>query len=554
MLRYIILISFITHFSLSQDSGQLRDSIIKYKHINPSLALEFGLEFNDLILNRKPDIEIQQVLGAMGEILSTMGLHATALDYLNRSIKIYETLPQKERKFPEIGQPPGVLLVIGNIYFSNREYDKADKIFTQTISLYEKISDQEAKFFGINTAKSNRALIQQIKGNYNAAEKIFRDVYERRKEYGKVEDILYSMNNILTVLLLKNETLSAQDILVSSENIYQEEIQSGNNNLILKRNMGYEYFSFAAFMQSKKQFKKAIFYLNKSKKFLKDFPTDNVQIGSRLAECYLGLNKLVEAENIAIKNLEFKNLIEKEKRYNYKVLEKIYKRKGLNSKLLDVKDSLILMTSGLTSIKTLKTLNNLETEIQLASSARLLNESKIKYNTYLYILIICSIILFFSLVTIRINFNLQKEKARHMSEELDEKNRELVSKANFILQRNEYLKKIKTKLESSDSSIDSLQSASYELNSVINSEKIYKDFDNMFVNVYPEFYKKLGEINSFTPTDLRLASFLKMNHTNNEIAIITGVSMRTIESQRYRLSKKLNLEKDQSLNSFLLSI
>ena len=554
MLRYIILISFITHFSLSQDSGQLRDSIIKYKHINPSLALEFGLEFNDLILNRKPDIEIQQVLGAMGEILSTMGLHATALDYLNRSIKIYETLPEKERKFPEIGQPPGVLLVIGNIYFSNREYDKADKIFTQTISLYEKISDQEAKFFGINTAKSNRALIQQIKGNYNAAEKIFRDVYERRKEYGKVEDILYSMNNILTVLLLKNETLSAQDILVSSENIYQEEIQSGNNNLILKRNMGYEYFSFAAFMQSKKQFKKAIFYLNKSKTFLIDFPTDNVQIGSRLAECYLGLNKLVEAENIAIKNLEFKNLIEKEKRYNYKVLEKIYKRKGLNSKLLDVKDSLILMTSGLTSIKTLKTLNNLETEIQLASSARLLNESKIKYNTYLYILIICSIILFFSLVTIRINFNLQKEKARHMSEELDEKNRELVSKANFILQRNEYLKKIKTKLESSDSSIDSLQSASYELNSVINSEKIYKDFDNMFVNVYPEFYKKLGEINSFTPTDLRLASFLKMNHTNNEIAIITGVSMRTIESQRYRLSKKLNLEKDQSLNSFLLSI
>jgi len=554
VLRYIILISFITHFSLSQDSGQLRDSIIKYKHINPSLALEFGLEFNDLILNRKPDIEIQQVLGAMGEILSTMGLHATALDYLNRSIKIYETLPEKERKFPEIGQPPGVLLVIGNIYFSNREYDKADEIFTQTISLYEKISDQEAKFFGINTAKSNRALIQQIKGNYNAAEKIFRDVYERRKEYGKVEDILYSMNNILTVLLLKNETLSAQDILVSSENIYQEEIQSGNNNLILKRNMGYEYFSFAAFMQSKKQFKKAIFYLNKSKTFLKDFPTDNVQIGSRLAECYLGLNKLVEAENIAIKNLEFKNLIEKEKRYNYKVLEKIYKRKGLNSKLLDVKDSLILMTSGLTSIKTLKTLNNLETEIQLASSARLLNESKIKYNTYLYILIICSIILFFSLVTIRINFNLQKEKARHMSEELDEKNRELVSKANFILQRNEYLKKIKTKLESSDSSIDSLQSASYELNSVINSEKIYKDFDNMFVNVYPEFYKKLGEINSFTPTDLRLASFLKMNHTNNEIAIITGVSMRTIESQRYRLSKKLNLEKDQSLNSFLLSI
>jgi DNA-binding CsgD family transcriptional regulator len=45
-----------------------------------------------------------------------------------------------------------------------------------------------------------------------------------------------------------------------------------------------------------------------------------------------------------------------------------------------------------------------------------------------------------------------------------------------------------------------------------------------------------------------------MNHTISEIAIFTGVSSRTVESQRYRLSKKLNIEKDQSLNSFLMSI
>ena len=76
----------------------------------------------------------------------------------------------------------------------------------------------------------------------------------------------------------------------------------------------------------------------------------------------------------------------------------------------------------------------------------------------------------------------------------------------------------------------------------------------MFVNVYPDFYAKLNNITKLTSTDLRLASYIKMNHTNSEIAIISGVSTRTIESQRYRLSKKLNLEKDQSLNSFLLSI
>ena len=76
----------------------------------------------------------------------------------------------------------------------------------------------------------------------------------------------------------------------------------------------------------------------------------------------------------------------------------------------------------------------------------------------------------------------------------------------------------------------------------------------MFVNVYPEFYTKLNQIAELSTTDLRLASLIKMNHNNNEIAIISGVSLRTIESQRYRLSKKLKLKKNQSLNSLLLAI
>jgi DNA-binding CsgD family transcriptional regulator len=42
-----------------------------------------------------------------------------------------------------------------------------------------------------------------------------------------------------------------------------------------------------------------------------------------------------------------------------------------------------------------------------------------------------------------------------------------------------------------------------------------------------------------------------MNHSNNEIARISGISIRTVESQRYRLSKKLNISADEDLNSFI---
>ena len=557
----LLLILLISNFSLSQNSDQVFDSIIKYKQQRPSLALEYGFEYSKITFDRKPDLETVQFNGAMGEILSFLGFDATALEYLTRAIKLHETLPADNRKFPEINELPGVLLIIGNIYFKNQQYDKADEIFSHTISLYEKIKDEEAKFFGINTAMSNRALIKEVKKDYTGAEKIHLEVLERRKEYGKVVDIIYSMNSISSILLIKNETVEAKKMLDSAQNFYIKEIENGNNNPILNRNMGYGFFSFGYIMQYKKEFEKAIIYLNKSKTYLKDFPSDLAAIGSRLAECNLGLNNIEEAEKIAIKNLQFKNLNEQEKTYNYRVLEKIYKRKKMDKKLLMVKDSLILMATGFSKIKTTKSLNNFETEIKLANSLRELNESKIKHNTYLYISIICFIILISAIFGIRINYNLQKEVASRLeaekkliSSELSQKNRELVSKTNFILQRNEYLKKIQGKLDSDQFNTDETKSVAFNLNSVISSEKLYKDFDKMFVNVYPNFYLELNKVAKLSTTDLRLASLIKMNHNNNEIAIISGVSLRTIESQRYRLSKKLKLKKNQSLNSLLLAI
>lgn len=547
-------------FSYSQEKINHLDSINKYKHRKPGLALEFGLEYNNLNQNRNPDTQTQEVFSAIGEILFKMGLHANALDYLKRSIKIYQSLPESQRKFPEVDQPPGVLLNIGNIYYAYGEYEKADELFKQTISIYEKISDQQAKFFGINTAMSNRGLILQVNEQYDKAENIYRDVYQRRKKYGKTEDILYSMNDILRVLLLKNEIQKAQNILTSAKNLYKKEIESGNDNPVLKRNMGYGYFVFGAHYQSKKELEKAIFYLEKSKIQLDGFPINLSAIESRIAECFLGLEEFDKAEDLANTNLKYYNLNEREKRYNYRVLENIYKQKGLNSKLLQVKDSLISISSRLSAFSAMKSLSNLETEIQLANSARKLNESKIRYNTYIYLLIILCLILTFVMIIVGMNFKSQRVKLslenKLINQELEKKNREILSKTSFIIQRNEYLENFLTKLSKikSSSSKSIIPSIEVEIQKLINSDKSYKEFDKMFVSVYPNFYDKLNQLGKLSQTDLRLASLIKMNQNNYQIAQISGLSKRTIESQRYRLKKSLNLDKNDDLDLFIKSI
>ena len=149
---------------------------------------------------------------------------------------------------------------------------------------------------------------------------------------------------------------------------------------------------------------------------------------------------------------------------------------------------------------------------------------------------------------------MELEKDR-VTEQLNQKNRELVSKANFIIQRNDYLKNLQKKITIINEDKDYNSKMFYnEADRVISSEKSYEEFDNMFVNVYPDFYQKLNKISKLSQTDLRLASYIKMNHNNNEIANISGISLRTVESQRYRLTKKLNLDKSQDLNSFLMTL
>lgn len=557
----IFLFLIVINFSYSQRDISLRDSIIKYEFSNPNLAIEFGLEYIDEIQSKKPDSLVVGTYAKIGSILSDMGLFGSSLSYYNRAIELYNTMPDSFKTSPDVKQPPWIILNIGSIYFKNGDLEKAEEKYYQALKIFKSLKNKEDSQNGINTTESNLGLIDEQRGKFIEAEKKYLKIYERRLQNDKHEDIVYSLSQLIAINFLKGDKKSAENKLNELDQYYETNKDLYNSKSLFTRNYGYGYVVYGAYNQSIKKFKKAIKYLNISKEILKDFPTELIALGSRFAECYLGAGDLDKAEAVAKENLKIKNISEVEKRYNYNVLEKVYLKKGLNSELLKVKDSLILITSGGSNSKILKTLNDLETQIQISNSLRELNESKIRYNTYLYILIICTILLFFSLITIRINFNYQKEKGDRLEleklaieNELDKKNRELVSKSNFILQRNDYLKKLKKKFENPKVEEKSITRLSKELNMVISSEKTYQDFDNMFIEVYPEFYKSLNKINKLSKTDLRLASYIKMNHSNDEIAQISGVSVRTIESQRYRLSKKLKLDKGGDLNSFIYNI
>jgi len=573
-MRNIFLFFLLANFFLlnAQQPQRLRDSIKKYQFLNPNLAIEYGMKYVELRDGDVPDIEMVATYAKIGEVLLYMELYSSALDYFNSAIRIRRALGIKKKGKSFTPNSPWIVLNIGNIYFKNKNYEKALGKFEEARTLFDMAIKPQNRLNGLNTSNSNIGLVYGALGQYDKQEEIFYKVYDNivssplenkgRKNYNST--VLYSMSQILSVKLLRGDVISAENKFKEIIEFYEvnKSKESDLLNSVLIKNYGNVFSILGAYYQSKKEYKKAIENLHKAMEFYKSFPVDLNLTGSRLSECYLAIGKIDTAKEIALKNLTFKNISDKEKKYNYSVLEKIYKKTKNKDSLLSVKDSLILISSGSNSTKIIKSLNDLETQILLSKSAREINDNKIKYNTYLYILIIGSVILFFSLVTIRINYNYQKERGvrlelekEKVTDELNQKNRELVSKTNFIIQRNDYLKNLQKKILSPQKEEDLSSKMLYrELNRVINSEKSYEEFDMMFVNVYPDFYKNLNKISKLSQTDLRLASYIKMNHNNNEIANISGISLRTVESQRYRLTKKLNLDKNQDLNSFLMAL
>ena len=80
-------------------------------------------------------------------------------------------------------------------------------------------------------------------------------------------------------------------------------------------------------------------------------------------------------------------------------------------------------------------------------------------------------------------------------------------------------------------------------------------FLDQFSYLYPGFEKELLERHSsLTNNDIKMCMLMRLNLNTKEIADILGQSARTVESARYRIRKKMNMDQDENLNVYLMSI
>ena len=566
MIKKILFTCFIFCLNIvhSQDLTDINDSIRYHVLKSPQKSLQFSFDaINNKAFNEN-SWESYDSNYLIGQSLFFNELYKESIEYFLKALNIYESLSDNERLNLKNSNPAWILNSIGAVYFQYNNLEKAKTYYLEAIESFElsKEIDILEKSLGLIRVEANLALISIKLENYGEAFEFYNGILERIKTNQISDDyLIYYYNQFMTLNFQINNNKEALNYLKLINQTFELESKKISN---LKSSELYFYYiisiiDYSKYLISQNKFNEALIELLKIKKLSKPFLDQFASINILISECYLATNKTSDAKLVLKENSELLDLSTEIKIKNLEGISNVYSQENDLKNLLSIKDSIIFNKNLLENSE--GDIKNIQTLLDLDDKKRELISNEKRLNSTVFYLTITLSLLIIILIIFRINFKLQSERSKRfkleksqIENELSLKQRELFSKSNFILQRNDYLKSILEEVNNNTNSQKAVDRIKKQVSGIINSESLYQEFDKKFVEVFPEFYKKLNANYSLSKTDFRLIAYIKMNKSNNEIARISGISIRTIQSQRYRLSKKLKLEKNQDLNSFIFKV
>lgn len=153
---------------------------------------------------------------------------------------------------------------------------------------------------------------------------------------------------------------------------------------------------------------------------------------------------------------------------------------------------------------------------------------------------------------------LEKEKLEY---DLQHKSQEMANLMINFVRKNEMLTEIKQELfkvistlkgEGAKQSKQMLMVVNSKIDSNIQSDEVLKRIEEQFDLIHNNFMKRLSEKHpDLSANERMMCAYLKMNLSSKEIAPLLNISLRGVETIRYRLRKKFDLDRDESLTDYL---
>ena len=152
-------------------------------------------------------------------------------------------------------------------------------------------------------------------------------------------------------------------------------------------------------------------------------------------------------------------------------------------------------------------------------------------------------------------------KEENLNLEIKKKNAALASSTLNNIKKNELLADLVIDIKKIDKELvnSSLHFPVKKVIKKINNHLLDKEdwltFQLHFTNTHAKFFQNLQEKHpELSSNEIKLSAYLKLNLSTKEIASLMNVAITSVEQSRYRLRKKINLDKDVNLVNYIQKI
>lgn len=153
-------------------------------------------------------------------------------------------------------------------------------------------------------------------------------------------------------------------------------------------------------------------------------------------------------------------------------------------------------------------------------------------------------------------------QAERLQNELKHKSSELASSTMSLIHQNDILQKLDADMQELSESVrrderkanvtKRISDIRLSLQESMNNDEGWKKFEENFNLVYDDFMTQLTKrFPLLKISDRKLCAYLRMGLSSKDMASLLNMSVRSVETARYRLRKKLNLEQGDNLTDFI---
>ncbi len=479
---------------------------------------------------------LARLLNGIGAMYIKLEQYDSALHYLYQSLKIRE----------EVNAPPRMIIAgkfnIGSCYVSMHDYPNALNMLLQVNDLAKENKDTVYLIKSYN----NLGVTYAWMGEDDKAIKAYRNALSIAESAGLEKNLLDSYQNLADLYLKKKKFTAAKKLLQKSLKLCNEQNINPANIYLSYAQLAYEQGDFPGTVS---QCRKTLPLANRSSHNKVIIGAYELMYRSYKAmgdyrnalSSYEKLTSLNESQMEASRNEYIDKLkIEFETEQKKKEIEYL---KALNASekkaaRLSRNRQRIIIASILAGMIFLAI--TLYSVIQKRKKDKLLHKSEKKY-----------------LEAHLLNSELEKKQ---LDQEIKNKNKELTTQTLKMIQRNQLIDDVLKKLDDIKKNLDGekktrIKNIMKELVKSQKDEKEWELFQYYFERVHKHFNNKLAAVNpNLNMHDYRIAALIYLNLNIKESAALLNISPNSVKVARYRLRRRLGLEKKQDLYVFLHSL